>query len=132
MKPNNMQTANIIFGNGPYIRFGYIPKSERSNICKDMNCSDSIIGQEQGVSCYECLKVDEKFRIIYPPFNSLWDKSALNLNILIKRFIDNETKCFLINGNVVGRGTDNEPLLRDIQVIKELFINDFIYDYKVL
>ena len=100
MKPKNIKTANIIFGNGPYIRFGYIPKSERSNICKDMNCSDSIVGQEQGVSCYECLKVDGKFRIIYPPFNSLWDKSALNLNILIK--YEDILKKYLTNCMWVG------------------------------
>lgn len=114
--------------NGPFIRFGFIPKTKHSNIY----CGDIVIGQEIGVSCYECMKVDDKYRIIYPPLNNRWDKSAKVLNILIKRFLDGDTKCFLVNGTVVGRGTDNEPLLRDVKIIQELSKTDFEHDFRIL
>lgn len=121
-----MNTVSL--GDGPYIRFGFIPENERSNIY----CGDVVVGQELGVSCYECMKVDNKYRIIYPPFNDRWDKSAKVLNILIKRFMDGNTKSFLINGNVVGRGTDNEPLLRDVKIIQELNPKDFTHDFRIV
>lgn len=119
---------NSITFNGPFIRFGFIPESERSNIY----CGDVVVGQELGVSCYECIKVDDKYRIIYPPLNDRWDKTAKVLNILIRRFLDGNTLCFLINGDVVGRGTDNEPLLRNVNVIQELKPEDFTHDFRVL
>lgn len=119
---------NSINFNGPFIRFGFIPESERSNIY----CGDVVIGQEIGVSCYECIKINDKYRIIYPPLNDRWDKSAKVLNILIRRFLDGNTMCFLIDGDVVGRGTDNEPLLRNVKVIQELKPENFTHDFKVL
>lgn len=122
------RSTRIHIGHGPYIRFGYIPANEMSNIYQDGN----IIGQEIGVSCYECLKINDKYRIIYPSFNDRWDKSAEILNILIKRFMLGNTKCFLITGDVVGRGTDNEPLLKNVKIIKELEKEDLTYDNAIL
>lgn len=126
-----MTSSNINLirtGNGPYIRFGFIPEDERSNIY----CGDVVVGKEIGVSCYECLKIDDKYRLIYPPFNNRWDKSAMVLNILIKRFMNHETKCFLVDGVVVGRGTDNEPLLNDVKVIRELNSGDLTHDLQII
>ena len=119
---------NSINFNEPFVRFGFIPESERSNIY----CGDVVIGRELGVSCYECIKVGDKYRIIYPPLNDRWDKTAKILNILIRRFLNGDTLCFLIEGDVVGRGTDNEPLLRNVNVIKELKLVDFIHNKRVL
>lgn len=67
---------------------------------------------------------------IYQHLNDGWDKTAKVLNILIRRFLDGNTLCFLINGDVVGR--DNEPLLRNVNVIQELKPKDFTHDFKVL
>lgn len=111
---------NIKLGSGPYIRFGQIPTTEQS---KAYGENDKT--HELGVSCYECLKVGDKYRIIYPPINERWNKSAGILSIMIKRFLLGQSKCYLINGNVVGRGTDNEPLLKNVSIVKELTINDF-------
>lgn len=111
----------IKLGGGPYIRFGEIPKNEQSK-------SYGVEKNEQGVSCYECLKIEDKYRILYPPVNDRWDKAAGILSVMIQRFMRHQTKCYLINGDVVGRGADNEPVIRNIQVIKELSINDFNVD----
>lgn len=111
----------IKLGGGPYIRFGEIPKNEQSK-------SYGPEKIEQGVSCYECLKIKDKYRILYPPINERWDKVAGILSVMIQRFMRGQTKCYLINGDVVGRGADNEPVIRNIQVIKELSINDFNVD----
>lgn len=111
----------IKLGGGPYVRFGEIPKNEQSR-------SYGPEKNELGVSCYECLKIDNKYRILYPPVNDRWDKAAGILSVMIQRFMKHQTKCYLINGEVVGRGADNEPLLKNIKVIKELSINDFEID----
>lgn len=115
------KSKTIKLGVGPYIRFGEIPESEQSK-------SYGMEPKEAGVSCYECLKIEDKYRILYPPYNNRWDKAAGILSVMLQRFMNNSTKCYLINGDVVGRGSDNEPVLKNIKVIKELSVCDFDVD----
>jgi hypothetical protein len=37
-----------------------------------------------------------------------------------------------VDGTVVGRGTDNEPLLNDVKVIRELNSGDITHDLQII
>ncbi|MBR5298527.1 MAG: hypothetical protein IKU29_11780 [Parabacteroides sp.] len=113
------KSVNIDLGVGPYIRFGDIPLNESSK-------SYSIKGSEEnGVSCYECFQIDSSYRIILPPMSDRWVKAAGLLSVFLQKFLAGKINCYLINGDFVGRGSDNEPLLKNITIIKRLDIDNF-------
>lgn len=44
-----------------YIRFGSIPKNERSGIYR----TEEKIGEEQGVSVYDCIVIDGNYILVF-------------------------------------------------------------------
>lgn len=106
-----------------YIRFGDVPKNERSGIYR----GDMKIGEELGVSVYDTIYLDGNWRIVLP--EKLRSGMAHTLygllnSVLQDEFkVNNSIKVFLVTGNEVGRGSDNEPLLRNVSIIKELSLN---------
>lgn len=97
-----------------YIRFGEIPKNEKSSIYK----IDEKIGEEIGVSCYRGVIYEDKVYILMPHIPSstyYW---------LIDAYNRKEIPLYIINGDEVGEGSDGEPLLRNVVVLKE------VYDWK--
>ena len=94
-----------------YIRFGDIPSNEKSKIYQ----GEEEIGDENGVS-------------VYPAFE-LNGNIVLGLTLPITRTTlytqqhlleyDNRP-CYLVSGDYVGKGTDGEPLIRNISIIKRL------------
>jgi len=98
-----------------YIRFGDIPKDEKSKIYS----GETEIGTERGVS-------------VYPAFENLAGNIVLGLSLPITKTslytqqhlleYDNRA-CYLVSGDYVGKGTDGEPLLRNVKIVRE--IKDF-------
>lgn len=98
-----------------YIRFGEIPKNERSGIYAG---DAGKIGEEIGVSCYECIFLDGKYRILLPLNSNI--HSCATLGYLINEYLGGDRKVFLITGIETGKGKDNEPLLKNVKILKEI------------
>lgn len=95
-----------------YIRFGEIPKDGKSKI----HLGDEIVGEEVGVSVYEAIYSDGYY---YP---KLPDNP--NDNTIIDYFeylMYSDKKVYLVIGDRMRlNGKDNEPLLENVKVIKEI------------
>lgn len=95
-----------------YIRFGDIPKGERSTIWR----VETEIGKEQGVSVYDCLCTDnDTIGVVLPlPIT----ENALNTFTNLVKYDDRP--CYLVEGDCVGKGSDGEPLLRNVNIVKQV------------
>lgn len=94
-----------------YLRFGEIPDNERSSIFK---CGEKI-GEEIGVSCYRGVVIDNEVYIIMP------HKESTTYYWLIESYKEKTKSLYIIEGDEVGLGSDEEPLLRNVKIIKEVF-----------
>lgn len=115
-----------------YIRFGDWPKNERSQVGEQLRLSRSwlyqAIGEDQaefedGVSVYEATWDDAKRRWVIPTIGT--DSYIPSLC----EFIEQRRPIFLLTGDDVGVGTDGEPLIRNIKLIKELKYSDIYNDH---
>lgn len=101
-----------------YIRFGAIPENEVSGIYR----GEVKVGEEKGVSVYDAVEIDGIWRVVLP--NPLLKEVGFDLY----NFISNtkhlvETECrpmYLVQGDEVGIGATNEPLLKNITIIRTL------------
>ena len=81
-----------------YIRIGEIPIGEKSKIHR----GDAVIGEEDGVSVYNAVNIKDKWHIVMPiPF-----KEGQGV--------------YLVTGCEVGTGSDNEPLIKNVIILKDL------------
>lgn len=99
-----------------YIRIGEIPADEISNIYK----MGVRVGRELGVSVYNAIKIDDKWAIVLPL--PIKENQGNTIECLIKQVIrdKNSRKIYLVTGNEVGIGSDNEPLLKNIKILKDI------------
>lgn len=95
-----------------YIRFGDIPEDEHS-IKWDR---DSCVHAERGVSVYNCLYVDDDIMGVVLPLPIT--EQALDTFTSLVRYDDRP--CYLVEGDCVGRGSDGEPLLRNVKIVKQI------------
>ena len=109
-----------------FIRFGDWPKDERSNIWYQPEGS-----KEDGVSVYEAgiyngsdSYFKGKLEILGPHHSAQF---VGTLDSFIKEFASGGISAYLVSGNVVGVGSDGEPLLRNVKKIKKLQCSD-LYD----
>lgn len=98
-----------------YIRIGEIPPAGKSRIHR----GDILEGEEKGVSVWEAVELNNKYRILIPnPCNANamgdLDSDFLRSHYYISRPV------FEVEGDVIGRGSDGEPLLTKIRNIKKL------------
>ena len=100
-----------------YIRFGEIPENEISGIYDYEE--NKIIGSEIGVSVYNCCKIDDTWKLLLP--NHCTGTTLLTLSGLL---IDGKD-IFVLTGDEVGIGTDNEPLLKNCNIVCKLPNNYF-------
>ena len=108
-----MKTIPKIWGN-LYLRFGEIPKNERSGIYKgDMG----KVGEEIGVSCYRGVVIDNKVYIVMPHV------ASTTYYWLIDEYNRGKTPLYIVDGEEVGLGTDGEPLLKHVSI--ERIINNW-------
>lgn len=102
--------------NKHYIRFGEIPIDECSGIYK----SGDKIGQEIGVSVYDAICLNGEWRIVLP--SNLKMEIGFDLYAFIEEYNrkPQSRKMYLVQGCEVGKGTTNEPLIKDVKIIAEL------------
>lgn len=95
-----------------YIRFGEIPENEISGIYDYEE--HKIIGSEIGVSVYECCKIDGTWKLLLP--NHCKESTLHTLYGLL-----NDGKDILVlSGDEVGVGSDNEPLIKNCNIVCRL------------
>lgn len=90
-----------------YVRYGEIPQDEKSKI---HNRAGEIIGEEVGVSVFEYI---EGRGIVVPDT----EKARDDYFMLSKMFWKNH---YLVSGDEVGIGSDGEPLITNVKIIKLL------------
>lgn len=98
-----------------FIRFGDIPKDERSVIYKGSGDGKYLYGYEIGVSCYHASKIDGKYHIVLSHIT----KTTLNTLHSLYYCFERE-KCFLVSGDLVGYGTDGEPLIKNVKILQTI------------
>lgn len=103
-----------------YIRIGEIPSNEKSKIHR----GDSVIGEEDGVSVYNCIKLNNAYHIVMPL--PLKEGQGLTYENLIQEItqcryeIETPRKVYLVTGKEIGKGHDNEPLIKNVIILKDL------------
>ena len=105
--------------NERYIRIGSIPKDERSKVWR----SGIMVGEENGVSCYDALFSHGKWNIVIPsPINEAKVSTLYGLlsqlGMLYK--VDDPQRAYLVEGEWIGQGTDGEPLLRNVRILEDI------------
>lgn len=101
-----------------YIRFGAIPENEVSGIYR----GEVKVGEEKGVSVYDAVEIDGIWRVVLP--NPLLKEVGFDLYNFIQAteyMYETEHKpMYLVQGDEVGKGATNEPLLKNITIIRTL------------
>ena len=103
-----------------YIRFGEIPDDECSGI---YNNEGELVGKERGVSYYECICFNNQYRILLPYKPTRY--TCITLHNLYEQYFEGNINMYLITRFKVGYGSDNEPLLKNIQVLKKISRKSF-------
>lgn len=99
-----------------YFRFGEIPEGEQSTIFE--NFGASVKGKEKGVSVYEAHKNTHGEYVPVPP--SPLTELGWNDYDAFVHYRWKELPKYIVKGDLVGFGTDNEPLLRNISIIEKI------------
>lgn len=99
-----------------YIRFGGIPKDEKSF---SWNEDNTVKGEEPGVSVYDALYLDDGWHLVLPlPITEKMLNTLYSLLNYQKRHV------FLVTGDFVGRGSDGEPCIKNVE-IEEIITDKF-------
>ena len=109
--------------NKSYLRFGDIPKDKKSKIHR----SDAILGEEAGVSVWNCVFVNDV------PFPLLPENaSEATMADYFYMLLGNKPVYLVTGTELEVRGSANEPLLgTDIKIIKE-YTEDYKYLKRIL
>jgi hypothetical protein len=106
-----------------FIRFGNL--KGKSNIFR----YGELVGNEIGLSVYYC---DEE-NCINIPLNTITDTTLDTISILYFNafgFVDSHIPIYKIKGDIIGYGTDGEPLLTNTKIIEKLKTSIYKkYDY---
>lgn len=95
-----------------YIRFGEIPKDERSAI----HFSDEIVGYECGVSVWDCIEADGRYYPILPK-----EPNENAISDYFHHLLHSNKKVYLVTGDRIRlEGHDREPLLRNVIILKDI------------
>lgn len=106
-----------------YIRIGEIPDSE---ISKKYN-GESVIDVEKGVSVYNVVKISGIYHIVMP--TPLKEGQGITYEQLIQEVtecrykIENPRRIYLVTGKEVGVGSDGEPVIKNVKIIKDITNN---------
>lgn len=95
-----------------YIRFGDIPTNEKSKIYR----GEEEIGSEKGVSVYPAF-IDENGNVVCGLTLPTTKTTLCTQQHLLE--YDNRP-CYLVTGDCVGNGTDGEPLIVNVKIVKEI------------
>lgn len=103
-----------------YIRIGEIPSDEKSAVHR----GDAVVGYEDGVSVYDCVETDGLYRIVMPL--PLKEGQGMTYEGMIQEItqcrykIAKPRNVYLVSGTEVGKGHDNEPLIKDVKILEDL------------
>ncbi len=103
-----------------YIRIGEIPSDEKSAVHR----GDAVVGYEGGVSVYDCVETDGLYRIVMPL--PLKEGQGMTYEGMIQEItqcrykIEKPRNVYLVSGTEVGKGHDNEPLIKDVKILEDL------------
>lgn len=93
-----------------FIRAGSIPENEQSK--------NHITGElEKGVSVYLAIKMGGKshYRIVFPTLeDDKLQKACASLSSI------KEKTLYEVSGDLIGYGSEHEPLLKKVKIIKEI------------
>ena len=95
-----------------YIRFGDVPENERSVKWR----VETPVGTERGVSVYNCMVDGDDIVGVVLPFPIT--EQSLNTFQSLVRYDDRP--CYLVEGDCVGTGSDGEPLLQNVNIVKQI------------
>lgn len=98
-----------------FIRFGNIPKDERSGIYMD----GDLVGYENGVSVYDTTVLFKKWIVIPPHPLSVDNIESLGA-LVLQAQSDENFPILLVTGKMIGKGTDGEPVIVDVKVIRNV------------
>ena len=93
--------------NKKYIRYGEIPPDGKSKI---HNSEGEIVGEEAGISVFEYIEG----RGLVVPDN---EAARNDFSMLSSKFWINH---YLVTGDEVGIGSDGEPLIANVKILKTL------------
>ena len=97
-----------------YIRFGDIPENEASGVW----CDTIKVREEKGVSVYDAVMIDDQCRIVLPfPIKK---EVGFDLYNFIGGTENGNIPMYLVEGDEVGKGSTNEPLLKNVRIIQKL------------
>lgn len=76
------------------------------------------IGEENGVSVYNAVFSNGRYHILMP--------HVINRQFMdtLYGFLEDGRACFIVNGSFAGFGSDGEPLLKNVRIIKQIKITD--------
>jgi hypothetical protein len=103
-----------------YIRIGEIPSDEKSAVHR----GDAVVSYEDGVSVYDCVGADGLYRIVMPL--PLKEGQGMTYECMIQEItqcryeIEKPRSVYLVSGTEVGKGHDNEPLIKDVKILEDL------------
>ena len=103
-----------------FIRFGEIPDDEQSS----QFIGTHEVKKEQGVSVYNAICIDDKWHVIMPSI--LIEGQGNTYENLIQsvtgcRYYPEEFRqVYLVTGDEVGSGSDGEPVLKNVKIVKNL------------
>lgn len=95
-----------------YLRFKDIPPNECSGIYD--NTGKVKIGEELGVSCYRGVVIGNEVYIIMP------HKQSTTYFWMMEEYNKGKIPLYIIEGDEVGKGADDEPVLRNVKICKEI------------
>ena len=95
-----------------YIQFGDIPENEVSGIW----CDTIKVGEEKCVSVYDAVMIEDQWRVILP--FQLKKEVGFDLYNFIGGTENGNLSIYLVEGDYIGKGTTNEPLLKNIRIIQ--------------
>lgn len=108
MKDKNYRYQNVMSSQKQYIRVGELPPDGKSKIRR--RADNSIIGEEEGVSVFEYI---EGRGIVVPHNQQARDDFLMLMNSIDK-------PQYIVIGEEIGVGSDGEPLLKNVEIIKVL------------
>ena len=92
-----------------FLRFGDLPENGKSSIYR----GETKVGEEQGVSVFDCTQ--DTFQLILP------QELTRALMCDIQGFFNySDRPLYLVSGIQVGLGYDNEPVIIDAKIEKEI------------
>ena len=104
-----------------YIRIGEIPENERSGIYR----SGEKIGEEEGVSVYNAVVGvngdKQHWNIVLPyPLTEVVLNDLQIFHTMLNCDAYETPLIYLVEGDVVGYGSSNEPLLRNVKIVQQI------------